>query len=823
MLKGGDDAPILPNQAGGGDSMLQGGEQAQIMPNQAGGAGEPPTWALDKDFSPEEENQIKAAAATAYIENNDPNLTPKQRTDLAIKAANDKAETILNNGLVIGDITYTADEDEKNAARAAVIAAKDDPRFEEEFKSDEEKAKAAHRVAVATIIRIRKKKNLEIVAANAQRKAERLAAMTTPSASEIIALETTIVYTELYHITDYMATNEMDKFRQIILEKHSQMNDEVAFQKMRVNMYGQVDKYRQVRLKEWSSVYKNTNEKVTPLIPRIQENAQYNDKEILTIYSRFIYCFKWNLDKIVVIPPIKGDTILFAKVLYRLAKIGALTHKKIGGKDRYKIKTGIAIVFMPSFYADMNIADEATRANAIKSNLILFSIFLEINYLNTNKIFILSENTANNYNVGVMFANSFSKHDILKSSPLTMLEPSYIIYPYARSGIEDGIVLSASAAAEPALPKINKFGLADLKKTSIYGNALGLSVKPNGTNDAESLNIFAIKTFEDLSGVKEKINQTVNYNLSYRPGPCDGLINSPELSKLEKDGNIFYLKPMDIKKSAAEETVFKDEYALMVIQLNPEGDHNPLCTTALTSAPEPLGSDDKHVASDKAKPGNNNVQIEIRGTLYSIREGDKNVVENWKKREFTEDEATFLNSTRLRPGVLQGCFGDSWPESLSTFLETFTNAKCMSDISLLTKSECYICRKFLEDVNVYFINNQLQLELSNPEFDQYAKEIYENTEEPPYEIHADHAREANPEERDKRKQFFGTMSSYDHIATGERRAFIIGVNKKTLIYKYYIVSVQSNLSNESRADDEKELEKKILNLEGKYKDIMFIY
>jgi hypothetical protein len=833
MLKGGDDVPILPNQAGGGESMLQGGEQAQILPNQAGGgesmlqggeqaqilpnqAGGADYSALDNDFTPEEQIQLQKVAGMAYlIQRKDKNLTSQQITERSYQAANEYAKLIIKQRVGTDDVTEEPSDEEKEAAIAAVTAARNDPEFSKYYQGEEAQEEAAHKVAVAAIIRERKKKNIKIVAA---KKAATATLMTTPFKDVINGLEGRIVGTEFYHLTDANSSKEIDKYRQIIAAKYKEINDEVGAQKMRINMYTDVDKYKQARLKQWNNVYKNTNQKVAALIPTIREDAQYNEKEILSMYSRFIYCLPHDLDKIVVIPPIRGNIDLFTKVLYRLDKIGALTYKKVGGKDRYKVKAGITIVFMPSFYADISIADNRERDNAIAANLILFSIFIDITSTNLNRIFILSESTAANYAVGVLLSKSLSRSDIFKNSPLTMLEPSYIVYPYTRSGLEDGIVLSASTAAEPALPKISKFGLADLKVSNIYGNALGLSVKPDGSNDAESLDIFAIRASTDEGGAQQK----VTYDLSHPPGPCDGLLVSPELSKLEKEDDAFYLKPMYITKPP--EKPIMNEYALMVIQLNPKGDYEPLCRSALTSAPDPLAAEDRHVASEKVNEDGRRVQIEIKGRVYSIREGNDIVLGEWKNKKFTEDEAKFLNSTRLRPGVLEKCFGDGWAERLSNFLYTFTTSRCMTDISLLTKRECYNCRQFLEDVNVFFINNQLQLELSNPDFDKYADEVYESVQEPPNEIHVDHAREADAAERQYHKQFFGTISSYDHIATKERRALIIGINKKTGIYKYYVISVPSDLQKESRKKDEEALLKKIHEqLQLKYKDFIFIY
>jgi hypothetical protein len=822
MLQGGEGINIAPNQAGGGDSMLTGGEGVPILPSQAGG--DPDTSAIQGvNFTDAEKDTLKQVAAFAYLKNKDrTDLSAKEITNLSIEAANETAKTLLNP--TTDDISAYPDDKEKAYAINAVIAVQQDAnRFNLEFPTDEEKSKALHAVAIESILRYRRANNLKIVEAHKVAKATK---MTTPLLSEILALEKTLIYTEFYHITDINSTKELDKYRTIFQLKFIEMLDEVASQKMRINLSNDIERYKQQRILQWNQVYQTSNKKVNPIIPVIQPDANYNEKQILTMFSRYIYCLPDKLENVVIVPAINGDTDEFVNVLYRLEKIGALAYKKIGGKDRYKIKVGLTIVFMPSFYASITIGTPETIIKAKMSNLILFSTFIDINRTNPNQIFILSENTVSNYEIGLILSSAFTRSDVYKRYPLTMLEPSYVIYPYARSGIKNGFVISASTDSETSIPKLNNFNLNDLKTNKMYGKALGLAVKPDGSNSSESLDMFAIRSSKDEGGVQQR----VRYDLNHPPGPCDGLLVSPLLHELTRESanefssDAFFLKPVYISKGTE---VLKKEMALMVIKLNPNGDHAPLCTSALTSTASALSMDDMHISNKNADPNVDRVHIDIQGRVYSIREADSEVSTNWKKREFTQDEADFLNTTRLRPGVLQGVFGDNWPIDLANFLYTFTTSKCMSDNSLLTNRECSKCRSFLEEVNDYFIKHALRLDLGNSDFDEYAKEVYNEDVAPLVDIHKDHAKEANLSERTSHKQQFGTISSYDHTEPNgkkERRAFIIGINKKTFMHKYYVISVQSDLLETSRAADEKELERKVREeLPIKYRDFIFIY
>ena len=832
MLTGGENVPIQSSQAGGGnlpdsqykpeDSMLTGGESIPIEPSQAGG--DP----VDNNFTEEEQNAIKMAAATAYgLTSKDPDATDAEITKASINAANIHALTILKLKTENDDedILSDATESEQQAAEEAVKLSVRNQNFINDHKDPEERKKALHDIAVRAVLLERKRSNVKIV--NLREERAKSNVMTSDNADDKKGMENTTVYTEFYQVIPPEDESKISNLRNIIATKFIEINDKVAFKKIKTTMYLDVDKYKYQRTKQWNAVYQATDKKVSAILPVIQIN-NIAGNEVFTQFSRFIYCLPYNLERIIVIPAIHGNTDTFINVLYRLQKIGALTYKKLGGKDTYKIRRGVVIVFMPSFYAKVE--------NTIE-NMVLFSIFIDINRTNPNQIFILSESTADNYAVGVFLAKNFSTTDVLKMSPLTMLEPSYIVYPYTRSGLDGGFILSSSTDAEkvnmPASIGRYNFGLKDLHSHKSYGSALGLAVKPSTTG----VELF-IEGAEGVFTIRStnRVHTLLNLEraVGYPPGPCDGLLQSATLDK--------FTKPQFFANKVKIDGVESD--ALIVIQLNSSGNYTPLCTSALTEAPSPLRKDDRHKISDIAVQSEEKVHIDIKGNTYTIRVPsiDNKVEENWLKGEYTKDEAEFLNSTNLRPGVLYAVFGESWQSDLEKFLTTLVASECMSDISLLTNRECYNCRQFLEKVNVYFINNSLQLDLikeeddrrADTEFRKYVDELYGDEENEPkllptIGIDSIDAKNASNDELINHKQRFGDISSYKHKGNAEnplneRRAFIIGVNKKTGMHNFYVVSTVSTLEDKDKDTEDAELLKKVQNdLPIKYKDYVFIY
>jgi hypothetical protein len=805
MLQGGEGVNIAPNQAGGGDSMLKGGEDVAILPSQAGGtietyediaeyvltSEEQAAIEASANFNDEDIENIKGAAITAGILAKDAQLPDGTDTkQIALKAAGIQAlKTLnLNQQNEAGAMPSAITDAEFEAARIAKELA------EKQGITD---PKSLKEIQIKAILIQRKKDNYKIQ----QVKSQAAPAAASPDIIDINSLNAQQIYTEFYHLFKPDDDAVFDNYESMIATK-STIVRKVVENDIPKDVYTDVKKYKDQRLKMWNNVYQPTGKKVAPIIPIIGGIDFLRESEVITKYSRLAYCLPYNIERVIVIPPIMGNINLFKMTLYRLEKIGVLTHKTVQGKDKYRIKNGVVIGFMPLFY------DNGTDENPIYNNMLLFSIFVDIHANNPNKIFILSESTTANYSIGTTLSSKFKNNpsDINNNNAiLTMLEPSYIIYPYARDNINNGFIISASKENEMGNMPNLWFSMNDLKLSKLYGQALGFAVKPS----AEHKVLYNDDIFVIRSSVRHKTILQIDYE-EESTSACEGLLRSPNISEVIKY-NPFYLTKVKTRKEGIVD-------AIMVIQLNPKGEHIPLCK--LQSDYLPLGSDDKHKYSDNANAAVPSVQIDIKGHAYSIRISDNTVHTNWENKEFTKDEADFLNITELTPGVLSGAFKGDWPTKLANFLKVFTTFKCMDDTALLTDQQCYTCRDFLEEINKYLISLKLDKDFQEADFNRYARKLYSEVD---LNDEVD-LKEATPSDKIAHKMKFGVISPYTHGKLnegGERRAFITGVNRVTGNYKFYTVSTP--LTDDQIADDKILMDIVTNELPKKYRNYTFVY
>jgi len=778
------------------DSLLTGGEGVTINPSQAGGAGTEPLTDDEKDL-------IKSAAVIAYLEASEQKefiVDDSTLNAIAITAAEITANDIIQKRTDenMDEAFEKLEPDEEEAVTKAIndlTAGGKLPANEKEQKD------LIRKTAILAIVKVRNSKRIQIERIKEEIKSK----MTTPLQNEIKEISQSKIYTEFYHITN----PEKNEFSNVYSAKLSGVNSP----QFKLYMVTDVEKYKQQRLKQWQSVYKITNKKVNPIIPTIKE-SDLNRDQVMREYSRFVYCLPYDLQRVIIIPPIRGDPILFTNALFRLKQIGAISYKKLNGKDFYKIKRDTIIVFMPSFYSAVD-ADP-------RINNTLFSIFIDINHTNPNQIFILSESTPNYYAVGITFSQSYSKLDILKNSPLTMLEPSYIIYPYERLGNPDGFILSASTDQEKVNIPGDLYSMADLKINKDYGKSLGLAVKPVISNG--EIVDGSPKTHTIRSGVVSNPKLSLVKSIKYTAKSCAGLLDSPEINKIFKNKKFSFNDKITLNG--------EEIYALFVLQLNPIGNYIPICNTVVPEGPDPFSENDRHKSADKYNNTADKTQILIKGNIYSIRNYNEDVNDDWKKRIFTNDEADFLNKTRLLPGVLNDVFGTLWPNNLALFLKTLSESQCMTDTVLLTKSECYYARNFLERVHAYFVNETLRIDLIQDQEETDRRKDLEDLMDdvpPVADIDTTNVREARTEEQnDLAPRQFGEINSYKHTGNeanpiNERRALVIGVNRKTGVHKFYIISTPSDLKPESKLADDAKLIEIVKGLPNKYKDFVFIY
>jgi hypothetical protein len=443
-----------------------------------------------------------------------------------------------------------------------------------------------------------------------------------------------------------------------------------------------------------------------------------------------------------------------------------------------------------------------------------------------------------------------------------MIGPSYIVYPYDRPNLDDGIIITGARGNDnnnlPSSDSINSYSISELKKDATYGRQVGFIYKnPQNTNNVRNKfkHVFTVRSNTSNT------NTTHNRNISLSPGEipkgnsCASYLSSEEL---KIDTGKIYLNL--VKISGREESSF-----VLVINLNPSGeyindngDHKNICKETIKI--QPFHKEDKFYENINAYKQVEKIHITLNENIYSIRvptinDGKNLVQDNWNELIFTDEEAKFLNSVRFTPGILAAVFEATWKTELSNFLINLVYNKCVSDVNLLTKADCYNSRKFLNRVNEYFIDNYLAADLieDNNEIHQDRQESNNFKKEskiiqgPPIDSEdatvipddrKDEIREIELGNFKKSKYYHNERNQQGQEYTAFVRAAIIGINKDDGSHKYYTISVpyevprkdgkviQSPSEEERKEFDAKEvkaLKDKFKSLKKKYPNYIFVF
>lgn len=793
MLQGGEEAPIVPSQAGGGnpqESMLQGGEEAPIIPSQAGGDG------------------LKQALQDKFITLPDSvkdTITNYKLNDIneitAVITIVNESESINNDEKA--DLLYLT---LSNLAKNADIDA------ELQRATDEEKEFLKSR----NIINLDKNKKYLALSYFRESKSLKLRSnVLTDSNNESEYSINTDTNIEFYDIDirssnvfgeteDNSQTEDSSKTNQVYTDYDLK---KINFYMDKVNFDASVDstklfKYIEHRNNEWN--YLNNDKQSSIKKPQITTNPRKIDENI-TEFDQYAYCLSKptaNIEShIITIPPINGNTKIFANVLKRLEKIGALTYNK--DAYEFKIKNNITIIFMPPFYNFNSVLEE------YNNNIKLFNTFIDIWNSNINKIFVLSVSNSNNYVLGAWLFNKLVKKNMDNKWPLTMIEPSYIVYPYRHNNSKPFVISEFNIENVDFALMLNT--CKNIKNTKHFS----IVVRKQKSQTINSDDIIKITSLNPTNS-----NATPGFlaNLSYSNEKCNGLIETN--LNLISISNPFYIQKQTVDYKIGVSIIF-------VINLNINiKNYKPLCSS---SSEFNVDDDNLHIPNSNAEKSGDKEQIIIQDNIYSIRMPTNDIItKNWEEKIFTKDEADFLNVTFLRPKILEAVFGTEWTLYLKEFLYTLTTSKCMKDISLLTNNECYNCRKFINKVERYLTQSNIKKENMQ---NNYHDRGFKKENEPIENIQGDNIKEAINTELQNRKLSFNLISSYDHInivpqpnappkQIEVRSAFITAVNNKNKSYKFYIISVPKTDNNKN---DDKNLMNKLDELKNKYKNFTFVY
>ena len=544
--------------------------------------------------------------------------------------------------------------------------------------------------------------------------------------------------------------------------------------------------------------------------------------QILTMFTRAAYTLPESAETLIAIPPIRGNISLFIDVLYTLQSLEVIkTESAADGSTLIKVEPGFVLVFTSPFYASPY--DEATGLENTSINVLLLSIFLDIESNNHDQVFVLAEPTTDNYTVGTVFHN-YRGRTAMPTTPLVnWLEPSYICYSEQRVGGLNGICLSVSTGDEPNIP------LGKRAANSSPGDPVPRLFKPDPAGEGAGpfdgyLTVRTLDMSKPLYMPEPILKDTDS---------CATLKRSAQADEVFRNSPILYLQPVALSD---EKSDLKKTEIVLVFRLAYQKPHRPLCEGLKTDLIQPPKPRDQFYPSPDAQvAGVNYYNVDMDAGVYSIREPlfDNRVYQDWMQEKFTDDEAKFLNSLGFSPDLFEKVFLDpitNWQYELAKFLEGLVISKCFRDDTLQLRRECEQNRKFLERIYAFFVENNLSSEVieaqraaaAQEEIARYRRELYDqDLAKQDLELHMPDNTDARPIEPDEfhaGKKKWGTLYIYD--TTGDEVATnVIMVNKSSGRHMYYTVRVP----RAEYEDDTKILYTKLDNLRLKYPGYYIIY
>lgn len=349
-----------------------------------------------------------------------------------------------------------------------------------------------------------------------------------------------------------------------------------------------------------------------------------------------------TVDMIVVVPPIHGNMSVYDLYMKRIKKM------KIVGTNENIIDTDtVVILFAPPFYGACDDTHIPDITQSYTDNAAIFRDFIVQKSKAKCKMYVVTEYTQNSIASGASVTNAVGGAG---THIVTLLEPSYVMYPYHCSISQNtysGLIFSGAAEAEVAVPDsniTNKFGILSSAQNGFTSVAYPPNIKTMDPGIANAKIPYSVYTFNDL----KKINTS------------------------ENTFNIFSIKGAMIQEN----------------------------TEALAASDDFMVSDRVFLTSVTYSP------ISLGGIQYSIRYPDTDVVEDWKELKFTQDEADFLIALRIKPMFLNKIYGDKpWNDELATNLATIVRSNCFKDSRLVLHSQCQQSQKFIAKILKYLVEN----------------------------------------------------------------------------------------------------------------------
>jgi hypothetical protein len=401
----------------------------------------------------------------------------------------------------------------------------------------------------------------------------------------------------------------------------------------------------------WNTlVHRNTgSQQAAPSKPTIKEGTGIQ----LNLFSQVLYILPINTAAIIVVPPINGDFKKFSSVYDTLKLKGILEDKDPDPVfklcPKIKIQQYTVIIFSSPFYGPNFTANES-----------LLLAFLRMKAHSPRQVFALSDPTEAGYAMSVQLTRKYSSSPVL----VTMLEPSYIVYPHERGTVKGICVTNASDGGIPPT--------ADDK---LYTQ---------------------LKDYTDKTNIHRQKTATIVYKIKEGASQVDGYLQI--LSTTEGSTK---MEAGEITPNAKSQ----DPAKLIRLQLQTTGEKIAGKNTLLFVHSLEANDDPREVKQRT---------IELNGNYYDVRIADpyhNNVFDNWVNKLYTQDEAKLLNEMNLRPYLLPNIFPTtSWTEHLAHFLQNIGLSNCFSDETIMTRRECQKSRDFISAVVEYYAKNAITSE-----------------------------------------------------------------------------------------------------------------
>jgi hypothetical protein len=546
-------------------------------------------------------------------------------------------------------------------------------------------------------------------------------------------------------------------------------------------MKQKIANYQDSQIKLWTDASTINS----PVLPQTTNNINFSRQQNITSFSRLTHILPITTTDIIVLPPMDGNLEMFVGALQALDQMGIIN-------SDFAIKENTVIICTVPFYT--------TTIENIGNNSNLLSIVLDIKRINKDQFFVLSDTTSDGYFVGSRLIGRTGK-DIL----INMMEPSYVIYPYRRKGIE-GILISNSKAGASLPGDIainNKFSLTNIYGSKHFGKTIMKVYKPDLKVDNAGGYFTVLGSLDAMKVPKEKI------------GDC-GLSNY-SLGEL--------MQTLHPSKKLKLSYNVKGTRIILGFRLQVKNVYEPLCVRDIVLVKE---TQNKFISSPEAVTDRSQVtisQFELAGEIFEIRKTNKHdiVYNNWKNGIYSQSEADLLNTLNLKPSIMDKIFpilfdekgvriSTPWKEWVANFLSTIT----VKDKSLRTHRETMIVRNFLERVNAYFTSKGLIRDLDESDSDDERPKQSSLSE--PSDIGFSSIEKDTYTDI---KHEYGTIEIYQDEEKNEWLCSLILVNKQTYKQMYRTIGVP--VSQYTNITAKSALQDKINKLRKKYPDWIIIY